>query len=579
MNSPQFRQDLQGLRAIAVLPVVLFHAGFDFVPGGFVGVDIFFVISGYLITGILLKGFDRGTFSYSVFYLRRMRRLFPALLLVVSCSMLLGFWVLLPDELVSLAQSAVASLLFSANFFFWSETGYFAIEAQSTPLLHLWSLGVEEQYYLLFPAFIALIYRHPNKRLLFPALAISFLISLALSIVLVYYKPSATFYLLPTRAWELLGGAIIATGRLPKFSKPNAWGVIGLGLIGYALFYLHEGSVFPGVNAIAPVFGAALIIHAGSDGRSIVSRLLTNPLLVFVGTISYSLYLWHWPVAVYLRFFAPGAWTGFVIVLMSLALATLSHRFIEEPIRSNRVLKRNTSLSLATGLAGIFMIGACFSLVSNNGFPDRLKPETVLAADINTYAHEADECHFYQLEGIKSNEFCIFGEIDAEPSVALIGDSHAHALRPAVEIGMEGTSRAAIHLTYSGCRPLVGVYEPDTKRCAQFMEEVTRVISETPSIDTIFLAGFWIVSYSGFSDRNANNVFMDSESSGMDISKNPKVFARGLRRSIEALHSPGRRIYVVGDVPEVGVNARTTWARMVEAGSPIKDLFSAIVMA
>lgn len=301
----RYRPDIDGLRAVAVLAVVLFHAGISSISGGFVGVDVFFVISGFLITTIIVKEIRRGDFSLTVFYERRIRRILPAFFVVMLFSAVVAYSLLLPQDFENFGKSLVAASLSVSNLLFWRESGYFDSTAELKPLLHTWSLGVEEQFYLFFPLLLMFIARFFKQRWTLWIVLIAFS-SLLLSAWGAKHQPSATFYLLPTRAWELALGGLLAMGGVPPIHQ-RFWreieALLGLGLIVWGISALTPESSFPGLNALYPCLGAALVIHAGSSGPSMVGNVLSWRPLVLIGLISYSLYLWHWPLLVFAKYY------------------------------------------------------------------------------------------------------------------------------------------------------------------------------------------------------------------------------------------------------------------------------------
>ena len=293
-----YRADIDGLRALAVLPVLFFHFHIKLFSGGFVGVDIFFVISGYLITQIIFADLKRDRFSIVTFYERRIRRIFPALLTVLAVTTLVAFTVLLPAEVEDYGKSLMAATISFSNVYFWSESGYFDAPASLKPLLHTWSLGVEEQFYLLFPLLMAWLYRN-HRRYLPHVLIVAALASFGAAVYVMQTNPSSAFYLPHLRAWELMIGAMLAIGMFPPLLK--SWqrelaASVGFALIVFAVLTYTAATPFPGLNAVAPCVGAALILAAGQHGTTVVGRVLSLKPIVWVGLISYSLYLWHWPV-------------------------------------------------------------------------------------------------------------------------------------------------------------------------------------------------------------------------------------------------------------------------------------------
>ena len=335
----RYRADIDGLRAIAIVPVVLYHAGFPGLKGGFVGVDVFFVISGFLMASLILSEIDQGAFSLGHFYERRVRRIFPALFATIAASAVAAWLLFMPIEFQYFSRSAMAAALFGSNILFWQESGYFDAAAELKPLLHTWSLAVEEQFYIVFPLLMLVIARF-RRQWTGWILCTLLLVSFGLSIWQVESAPVAAFYLLPSRFWELLLGAVLALGLVPRSNSPivaQALVLVGIILIGVAVFAYDEDTSFPGLSALVPCLGAALVIHGRAEDTPI-GRALSWPPLVFIGLISYSLYLWHWPVIVFQRtdaIFAPET-TGAVKVALvgaSIGIAFLSWRFVERPFR------------------------------------------------------------------------------------------------------------------------------------------------------------------------------------------------------------------------------------------------------
>jgi peptidoglycan/LPS O-acetylase OafA/YrhL len=350
----RYRSEVDGLRAVAVLSVVAFHAFPDYIPGGFVGVDVFFVISGYLITSILVKQHREAQFSFGDFYSRRARRILPALCVVLLACLLFGYLALLPDEFASLGRHMAAAAAFAANLSFWREAGYFAPASEFQPLLHLWSLGIEEQFYLLWPLVLAVAWRRKFNVLqvvLFLTTA-----SFAANLVLTHIDSTAAFYFPLSRFWELGLGCALAvvtsdpnTARVlpPLLSRYSP--AVGMALIGLSAFLYDHRTPFPGIAAVVPTLGALAVLASDEDSW-FRRRVLASRTLVFIGLISYPLYLWHWPILSFeaiLHSGTPQPTYRVAAVLLSLLFAVLTYRFLELPIRQRRNL--STGLLLAGG--------------------------------------------------------------------------------------------------------------------------------------------------------------------------------------------------------------------------------------
>ena len=366
-----YRKEIDGLRALAVVPVILFHAGFEWISGGYIGVDIFFVISGYLITTILLQEQQQGTFSIVNFYERRARRILPALFIVLLvCLPFAWFW-LLPHELKDFGKSLIAVITFVSNILFWLETDYFTADTQLIPLLHTWSLAVEEQFYIIFPLFLAL-FAGKNKRILVILIVLIALLSLGLTEWGWRYFSEANFYLIPTRAWELMIGALTAFylfyNPYPKGFISHIGSLLGLILILGAMFLLDKNIPFPSVYALAPTLGTALIILFANN-QTLVNKLLSFKLFVMIGLVSYSAYLWHQPLFVFARAYqmdTPSPPLMIVLSITSVLMGYVSWRYIEAPFRNKKRFSQK-QIFVSSLLAGLFFISIGLALVLSDG--------------------------------------------------------------------------------------------------------------------------------------------------------------------------------------------------------------------
>ena len=381
-----YRPDIDGLRAIAVLSVIIFHINKALLPGGFVGVDIFFVISGFLISRNILQDLERGKFSIVDFYRRRVKRIALPMLVVVGVTLLAAQILLLPEDAKKTAVSALWSLLSLSNLYFWlnQDAGYFATASGETPLLHLWSLGVEEQFYIVWPVLLIGAYRLSHVKWLFAASALVALVSFLLGELLFSWDPAFVYYMLPTRAGELLFGAIVALAVLRGHMVPSQvvtpMAVLGLLLLGGSLLLLSEDQVFPGLLAVPPTLGTALLIFARHSGNNLVSRYLAFKPLVWIGLISYSSYLWHWPLLAFYRYGhqSVGAFAGVAIFVLSLSLAWLTYYYIERPARLSKASTALIFLRHYIAPAGAL---ACLALGAwkIDGFGLRLQSDEPLA--------------------------------------------------------------------------------------------------------------------------------------------------------------------------------------------------------
>jgi len=444
LSEIRYRADIDGLRALAVGAVVVFHTVPSLLPGGYLGVDIFFVISGYLITGMILAGRRAGTFSVMDFYLRRARRILPALLVMLAVVLLLGLLILMPDELERLACSAAASAVFVPNFLFLSEAGYFDAAADSKPLLHLWSLGVEEQFYLAWPALLLLLAPRGRPAVALGAIGVLGAASFVAYLLIMRGSPEAAFFLPFTRFWELLIGASLAAGAASETaSRPDAirsgarsalaW--TGLALMLGAIALAPPGADGSALIAAGPTVGAALFIAAGPLAMINRTVFAWRP-VVYVGLISYPLYLWHWPLLSYVRILhLPDVGLDrqlrLVAIAVSVVAAVLTYQYVELPVRRRRDLGR-LGVRLMGTLAGVGLLA--LSLQASHGLPQR----TPLAVDPFAWPESLrfdDPClaRYGQPEKFRSEAFCVRNDAAREPAIVVIGDSHANALWPGVE--------------------------------------------------------------------------------------------------------------------------------------------------
>ncbi|RTZ63433.1 MAG: acyltransferase [Aquificaceae bacterium] len=364
-----YRKEIDGLRALAVIPVVLFHAGFEWVSGGYVGVDVFFVISGYLITSILLGELQSGSFSIRNFYERRARRILPALFLVLLFCLPFAWLWLLPEELEAFARSLIAVIAFVSNILFWQETDYFTASTDLIPLLHTWSLAVEEQFYIFFPLFLAIFWK-AGRRILLAVIAVVALVSLGLTEWGWRYYPEANFYLIFTRAWELMIGAFVAFYLFYKEQPHGQFNeivsFIGLAMIVSSLFFLDKSLPFPSVYALIPTVGTALVILFATT-NTLVNKLLSLKPFVAIGLISYSAYLWHQPLFVFARAYymdEPNRLIMSALSIGALFLAYLSWRFVEKPFRNKQRFSQKQIFVSAFVVSLLFIAVGVFLIIS-----------------------------------------------------------------------------------------------------------------------------------------------------------------------------------------------------------------------
>lgn len=504
-----YRADIDGLRGVAVLLVLAYHLeilrfhGRFFLSGGFVGVDVFFVISGFLISSVILAEISVAKFSLFRFYERRIRRIFPALIFMLLVTSLLAYEYFLPTELIDYAKSLLAATFSVSNVYFWRQSGYFDAPAAMKPLLHTWSLGVEEQFYICFPLFLVLVRKFLPKRLQLSIVVIA-LLSFVVSAIGAFHNPVSTFYLAHTRAWELLLGTILSLKLLPEISgtlQRNTAAATGVILIFAAGIGFTTATPFPGVAALAPCLGAALVIAAGQSGMSFVGRALSFKPLVFVGLISYSLYLWHWPLIV---FHGVGALPvsgvsdrvgKLILILASFALATLSWKFVEVPFRSGRLKLTGGSVFQAAfgGMAVVAAIGVF--MLASHGIPSRYPPSAVKVASYLdqkwTDEYRSGSCFISSEYAFKDFNYslCMHEDI-SKKNFLLIGDSHAAQLWYGLSTTLDGVN--VMQATASGCRPTVEQTFFSEDRCRRLMDYVFSDFLAIHHVDALLIAGRWL---------------------------------------------------------------------------------------
>ncbi|MEO0466837.1 MAG: acyltransferase family protein, partial [Pseudomonadota bacterium] len=486
----QYRPEIDGLRALAVVPVILYHAGYGALSGGFVGVDVFFVISGYLITSILVREMDTGTYSISNFYARRARRLLPALLIVCAASIPAAIWLMPPGALAGFGRGLLATLLFASNIQFWSETGYFAAASDFKPLLHTWSLAIEEQFYVLFPLLLLTMQRLSRRQLIW-VLFIGWLASFMIAGWASQNKPDANFYLLPSRAWELLTGSLIAVvpGLAPKSLRLRTLGAVaGVLAICLAATVYTARTPFPGTYALLPVLGAALIIVC-SQGSDPMARILGWGGFVLIGKISYSLYLWHWPIFVFAKlwYFQGGPQPNFpILIALTVAAAWLSYKYIETPFRSPRTLPAMPAYSILGGASAVAAGFALLAVIMPSAFDRHDGPQLAALEATATYSPYRDTCHTRGRTYRPPSEACTYpGE---DPTWAVFGDSHTVEFGYALSEALDERELSLSHHSFSGCAPMAGRSEGSRPGCPEWTEETLTWLANNQHIETIVVA-------------------------------------------------------------------------------------------
>ena len=549
--APAYRPDIDGLRALAVIAVVLYHAQVPGFGGGYVGVDVFFVISGYLITRFLAgSSVKRLRLQWSEFYLRRARRILPALLLVSLVAGAAAVAMLLPYDLTRFGKYLTASSLFLSNLPEWKEhTGYLNSRPAYTAITHFWSIAVEEQFYLVYPLLLYLIGRFLPYRRTATLLTLA-VASLLLCVWYSYRNPLANFYLPPTRAWELLLGAVIAGDASHWFRRPlinDVIGMLALLSLAIAVYWYGPTTVYPGLYTLVPCMASALLIVTGQQRSALVSRLLSLRPLVFTGLISYSLYLWHLPLLIFFGYYhivplGPGGMAGLLAALY--LLASLSWWLVEKPIRSRSFLKSNRTFIWCAVAVNAIVFTAGVVLWNSDGFPQRFPPHLRIPDEAWMASRGGfAKCVNRSIDAVARGELCSLGpQDDAAPRALLWGDSHAMALLPAYR-QLAAAHGVRLYLALkAGCRPLVGMtntsYDPGWQvACLAFNDAVAKAI-DTLKPRVVVLNAHWI-------DADADLGPVPKPASEAAESN----FGRGLDQTLRVVRDARASTCVVLDVP------------------------------
>jgi len=549
----KYRPDVDGLRAVAVLLVLFFHAGMQ-TSGGYVGVDVFFVISGFLITGLILKEQRAGTFSLSEFWIRRIRRIVPASTVVVAVTLVYGGVTLMPFDYDELGRSAVAQQLMCSNVFFWQSAGYFGGDSELKPLLHTWSLAVEEQFYLIYPfVFVARFRTNRAAATLGLLMAGSF----ALSEWGSRNSPSAAFYLLPTRAWEMLLGGLLCFLPVPSRlsdRQSNFLGWMGISAVLTAAFLYDSKTRFPGVSGLLPCVGTGLVIYSSSQKLTSLGRLLATPPLVGIGLLSYSLYLWHWPLIVYYRHTlgeTEPTTSGMILILgFSFILAYLSWKYIETPFRRKKfLLTRRTVLAAATASAFLIVTSSAY-IVRQGGFQANADSRVVAymsAADSRHTIHNVN----LTPNQLKRGEVPILGAKEGRVTCLIWGDSHVMTLVPVLDVTCRDRGMKFYQATHSSTAPLLGFSSVGKWSLGEESREFNQAVVDYVArnrIDLVILAAMW-------------STYADDPG-----------FSRCLKDTVEALRHAGARVAVVRDVALQNGNVPRILAKAAYDGRDVQRI-------
>lgn len=571
MHNKNFRYDINGLRAYAVILVVLFHFGIIGFAAGFIGVDIFFVISGFLMTSIVIKSLDKGNFSLLKFYLARGIRIVPALFVVSTIVLILGWFLVLPTDYKALAKHTLSSINFFSNIVYWRESGYFDTDSHNKALLHTWSLSVEWQFYLVFPIIVALLYKIKKSRnFLLTFFILGTIISLILSIIITAKNPSAGFFLLPTRAWEMLAGGLIFF--IPKekvpYKKPLEF--IGFFLIAISCYIFSTDTLWPSYNAILPVLGAFLILLAHQQ-NSIFTK---GSVFQWLGNNSYSIYLWHWPIVFFLHYFYKNDDYIFITagIILSIILGWLSYTYIENPTR-----KKLSNLSIVKAYFLWFLSISILSLISImifkfDGVKNRFSNEiNNISNTINDINPRRDECIGKQDDSQLKK--CTYG--DGPLSLIVVGDSHASAMLNGV-INALPNNTSLISFTISGCPTVKNLKKTNMPEysCGERVKDIINDIKTNYSTDIpILVINRANAIFQGEPENDKSNQpirYINTPSLVFD----EEYYAQMRNAYVDTLKdlSASHKVYITRPTPEAKKEISNLAAKIFKYHLPTQDL-------
>jgi peptidoglycan/LPS O-acetylase OafA/YrhL len=579
------RTEIDGLRAVAVLAVLFYHFSVPGFGGGFVGVDIFFVISGYLIGGILWRELsERGTISLSAFYIRRIKRLAPAFIVVAFTTLVAGYFVLLPFEFRELGKSLIAATFYLSNVHFFREEGYFAGAADQKILLHTWSLSVEEQFYILIPALMFLLARY--RAVLLAVLCLIFIASLAMCIVVTPISNTAAFYLFPFRAWAMLAGVLLAIyryegGRKWQYTPAISWA--GLAILVASIAFIKPGPSFPGVQAVWPTLGALLILANGRNDNS-VNRVLSSRAAIFFGLISYSLYLWHWPVLTLSRYYLDGR-AGTPIetnacLFLVIALAWASWRFVEQPFRTmHAVPPLGVFAGAALSSAILLTIGG--AVYWRNGMPERFDASIRVHIDASSdFVQDWSRCQVPASGPWQGISVCLIGP-GRSPTFLIWGDSHVRAFKEGLALLAEERGSSGLLIWRAGCPPLFDIRKRESAttrlqdtECTEANIRIRRALAQTSGIEDLLLIGRWAYYAEGVGtgyDVSNTISLMPKQSRDGEHLDQREVFSGAVDVTINELSRKFNRVFVMRQVPEVPFYDSRNVARSLVRGNDVAD--------
>ncbi|WP_039046080.1 acyltransferase family protein [Plesiomonas shigelloides] len=568
MSDIKYRPDIDGLRAVAVLMVILFHMNADWIPGGFIGVDVFFVISGYIITSAIYPRILNDEFSFNHFYVRRIKRILPLFYLVVMTSLFFAYFFFTPNDFVGFADSLRYASSFISNVYFEKHSGYFAPASETLPLLHTWSLSLEEQFYFIWPMALILITRSLTLRCFWFVISSSLVGLIAYSEYMARLSGSSSYYLIQSRAFEFLIGAFLAIMVCKKKISMDLpmgfWqftGIAGMVSLAFLSFYLNENDIFPGLHALVVTIASALVILSGVSKTSIVSYILSLRPMAFIGRLSYSLYLWHWPVLAFYRYY----FISFTIVdaiicgVITVVLSFVSWRWFETPLRNSKIGNLWVYLFyLILPIGGIVMIAK--TIVSQDGYPDRFSNSVQEIFRQSSYTFDDDKKRRPQVVDSYPFESTVIGNIKKPITAYVWGDSHAGHFRSFVDVLGKKQGFSALYGGLGGCPPILGhdliKYGQPEKECSQRNNEIALKLTELkPSM--VFLAGRWAMyteTTRAIGEKGSRVYLGDKTDYSESIDNSRRALKEGLEQTISHLIGAGIKPILFEQAPAYSFN-------------------------
>lgn len=576
-QSLSYRPDIDGLRAIAVMGVLVFHLNESWLGGGYVGVDVFFVISGFLMTSIIQRNLEKGSFSIIQFYERRIRRIVPALFVMFLVVSLLASNILLPNDLLDYAKSLKYALFSVSNFHFLrTAEDYFHSDISQMPLLHTWSLSIEEQFYVIHPMVMIMGNRYlKSRRGMMILVAIVGLVSLLLSQWVVSRTPEKAFYLIPWRAWELLLGSFIALARLPE--RPGRMdpilGIAGLGMVLGSIFTFDSSTVFPGYSAAIPCMGAALLIYSGRLGKGIVAHVLSRKPFVFVGLISYSLYLWHWPLITFCKYVFPyNSQVAVGIGLLSIILGFLSWRFVEKPFRNPSAFGRKTIFAFWS-VASIAFLATAIGLTNADGLPGRFSGEVTRYLNVKAGSERPRSINAAS-DQYDASRAPVFGSPSATPTIAVWGDSHAGALLPVLDLIAKEAGKSFISYDMPGQPPMTEVTQlgkSSREKRDAYSKAVLKILVSDDRIQTVILHARWGSYANGGNPARTGLPQLLYKHPFKTVSEQETYIEQRLTDAVNKLVAARKRVVIVYPVPEPGIDVPSHFAKLAASSQRLPD--------